>query len=74
MLDPFIEKSTWPAAVGQCDCERPDVVGHHSVGHVHAVLVVLANLSRVRGGAGALLDGFKDGNEQIGVVVGRLVL
>ena len=74
MLDPFFEKGTWPAAVGECDGERPDVVGHHSVGHVHAVLVLLAHLPRVGGGAGALLDGLEDRNEEVGVVVGRLVL
>ena len=65
---------TWPAAVGECDGERPDVVRHHSVGHVHAVLVLLANLPGIWSGASALLDGFKDGNEEVGVVVGRLVL
>ena len=73
-MDPFLEKSTWPAAVCECDCERPNVVGHYSVGHVHAVLVFLAHLPRVGGGAGALLDGLEDGNEEVGVVIGRLVL
>ena len=50
------------------------MVRHHSVCHVHAVLVVLADLPRVGGGAGALLDGLEDGNEQVGVVVRRFVL
>ena len=60
---------TWSASVGERYCERPDVIGHYPVRHVHAVFVVLSHLSGVGWGTRALLNGFEERHEEVGVVV-----
>ncbi|KAI3487195.1 hypothetical protein L1887_48905 [Cichorium endivia] len=62
------------AAVGDGKGEGADVVRDDAVGGVDAVGVLCAELAGVGARAGELLDLGKDGGEDVGVVVGGLVL
>ena len=57
-------------AVGDGEAEGADVVGHDAVGHVDVAVVLGADLSGVRPGAGDAADLVEEGDEDVGVVVG----
>ncbi|KAI5309940.1 hypothetical protein KEM55_002081 [Ascosphaera atra] len=64
----------WWGAVGDGETQGADVVGDDSVGGVDAICVLGGELAGVRADAGDLADLVEQGGEDVGVVVGGLVL
>lgn len=62
------------AAIADGEGEGADVVGDDAVGGVDSVDILLAELAGVRASVGELLDAGEEGEEDVGVVVGSLVL
>lgn len=61
-------------SIADGDRQRPHVICQDSVGGIETVLVVLAELARVRSSAGHLLNLVKVRGEYVGVIVGLYVL